>query len=90
MSSKATLQIRVNKETKNKAKRVFKDLGIDMSSGVKLFLSQVVNTGSIPFTPITKNGFSLGREKEILDETDRALKEKKSYKTARSLHKALQ
>lgn len=74
-----TLQIRVDKKTKKEAQKVFKDLGIDMSSGIKLYLSKVINTGSIPFIPRTKNGFTEAQEKEILKEVEYALKYGKRY-----------
>ncbi len=49
-----TLQIRIDSKTKTAARKVFRDLGVDMSSGVKMFLQQVVNTESIPFEIRTK------------------------------------
>lgn len=84
-----TLQIRINKNTKQKAQKVFKKMGIDMSSGVKMYLSHVVNTGSLPFTPRTKNGFTPAQEKEIIRETKEALTRGKSYDTADDLFKNL-
>jgi DNA-damage-inducible protein J len=74
-----TLQVRIDKKTKNKAQKVFKDIGIDMSSGIKLFLSRVINTESIPFIPITKNGFTKEEEKKILKEIMVAKKTGKVY-----------
>ncbi len=49
-----TLSIRIEEKTKNAAKRALADIGLDLSSGVKLFLTQVVNEKGLPFTP-TKN-----------------------------------
>lgn len=74
-----TLQIRIDKKTKNRAQKVFKDMGIDMSSGIKLFLSRVVNTESIPFIPTTKNGFTKKEEGNILKEIMLAKKTGKNY-----------
>ena len=74
-----TLQVRIDKKTKNKAQKVFKDMGIDMSSGIKLFLSRVINTESIPFIPITKNGFTKEEEMSILKEVAEARKTGKAY-----------
>ena len=84
----STLQIRINKKTKEKAKKVFNDLGIDMSSGVKLYLSQVINTGSILFYPTTKNGFSIAKEQEMIKEVNQTIGDKKgkSYKTVKEAH----
>jgi len=84
-----TLQIRINKKTKEKAKKIFNDLGLDMSSGINLFLSQVVNTESIPFEPRTENGFTLKREKEMIKEAKYTLKYGKRYTDVNKMFKDL-
>lgn len=84
-----TLQIRIDKKTKDRARKVFKDLGVDMSSGVKMFLQQVVNTESIPFEVRTANGFTPEREKEIIKETEWAFKHGKRYSSIQEAHKEL-
>lgn len=81
----STVQIRIDKKIKDRAGKVFKDLGMDMSSGVKIFLQQVVNTESIPFTILTANGFTREKEKQIVAETQRALKHGKRYSSAKAL-----
>ena len=43
------VQIRIDKETRNQANELFKELGTDMSGAVNMFLKQCVYTGSIPF-----------------------------------------
>ena len=48
------MQIRIDSSTKSKAKKAFKDMGIDMSSGVKMFLNQVATDQCMPFIPSTK------------------------------------
>jgi DNA-damage-inducible protein J len=70
-----TLQIRIDEKTKKRAKETLESLGLDMSSGVKLFLEQVITTQSIPFSPVTP----LGRvyQKEMKD----LFKNGKRYKT---------
>ena len=82
-----TLQIRVDKNTKKQAQKVFKEMGLDMSSGVKLFLQRVVNTETLPFEIITKNGYTRAQERTMLKETKQALKKSKSHRSAHSLHK---
>ncbi len=77
-----TLQVRIDKKTKDRAQKVFKDMGIDMSSGIKLFLSRVVNTESIPFIPVTKNGFTKKEELNILKEITLAKKIGETYSSA--------
>jgi antitoxin component of RelBE/YafQ-DinJ toxin-antitoxin module len=58
-----------------------------MSSGVKMFLQQVVNTESIPFEIRTKNGFTPEREKELLKDMAWTIKHGKGYHTAEEMHR---
>ena len=47
--SATTIQVRLDKQTKNQAQKVFGMLDISMSEAVKLFLRQVVLQRGIPF-----------------------------------------
>jgi len=49
-----TINIRIDKKVKTGAQKTLEALGLDLSSGIKLFLNQVVTEQGIPFTP-TKN-----------------------------------
>lgn len=53
-----TIQIRIDPKVKKAAGKVFKDLGIDMSSGIKLYLAQVARKEAIPFAPDTLDSYS--------------------------------
>ena len=64
----ATIQLRIDRATKVKAQNTLKKLGFDLSSGLKLFLSQVIKTKSIPFTIRTVNGYTPEYEKSLIDE----------------------
>jgi DNA-damage-inducible protein J len=44
-----TIQVRLDKRTKDQAQKVFSMLDISMSEAVKLFLRQVAFHGGIPF-----------------------------------------
>lgn len=44
-----TLQIRLNEDLRVEAENVLQEIGLDVPSAVRLFLSQVVRTRSIPF-----------------------------------------
>lgn len=39
----ALIQFRVDKELKNEADKLFKELGLDLGTAIKLFLKQSVN-----------------------------------------------
>ncbi len=45
------INIRTNKEIRNKAQKVFSDMGISTSAGINMFLHQVVQEKGLPFTP---------------------------------------
>ena len=62
----ATIQLRIDSATKTKAVKVLKELGLDLSSAVKLFLTQVVRSRSLPITNLTANGFTPAQEKKFL------------------------
>lgn len=64
----ATIQLRIDSRTKSQAQNILKKLGTDLSSAMKLFLSQVIRTKSIPFVVRTVNGFTPEYEQMILDE----------------------
>lgn len=46
-----TLSVRVDSKVKKAAGKVFADLGLDLSTGVKIFLQQVITEKGLPFTP---------------------------------------
>ncbi len=79
-----TLHIRIDKHTKTKAGKTLADLGMDMSTAVKVFLHQVIVNEGLPFTP-SKNMAAL---KARLDQTtNEAVKGGgKSYKNAGEMH----
>ncbi|OGI77462.1 hypothetical protein A3C57_03020 [Candidatus Nomurabacteria bacterium RIFCSPHIGHO2_02_FULL_33_12] len=79
-----TVQIRIDEKTKLAAQKTFKMMGMDMSSGVKMFLTQVVKDQCFPFVPNTKKNIAMRKEwdKEVAD----ALKNGKRYTSAREMH----
>ncbi len=81
-----TLNVRIEKKTKAAASKVLASIGLDLSTGVKLFLHQVVTEQGLPFTP-TKNPAVLRAkwDKEVAE----ALKNGKRYDSAEELLKDL-
>ncbi len=78
-----TLHIRIDKDIKTKAGKTLADLGMDMTTAVKVFLHQVIVDEGLPFTP-NKNVAAL---KARLDHvTSEAIKKGKSYKSAKEMH----
>ncbi len=49
-----TLQTRISDELKAQADNLFKDMGLSTTDAVRLFLTQCVNQGGLPFQPTGK------------------------------------
>lgn len=78
-----TINVRIEKNIKNKAARTLSHLGLDMSTAIKMFLNQVVIDKGIPFTPSAKRKAIRAKwDKEI----EEALKGK-GYSSAKEMFK---
>ena len=77
-----TINIRIDKETKTKVKKMLGDMGLDLSSGIKLFLNQVVTEQGIPFTP-TRNTAKIRAhwDKEVVE----TIKNNQRYKATKDM-----
>lgn len=84
-----TVQVRIDPKTKRKAGKIFADLGMDISTGMKVYLNKVVETEGIPF-PVTKRKF-LGYPSKEAYKKDVAwtLKHGKSYSNAKDMIDAI-
>ncbi len=49
-----TVQTRVSEELKTQADALFKEMGLTTTDAIRMFLSQCVNQGGLPFTPTGK------------------------------------
>ena len=45
----STITVRVDEKVKKKAADVFKEVGMDMSTAINVFLKQVIRSNGIPF-----------------------------------------
>lgn len=85
-----TINIRTDEKRKKLATAILKEMGLDMSSAIQLFLQQVIITKSIPFPIRTVNGFTLEQEKAILSdmrelEAEIAAGKAKSYNSSEEM-----
>lgn len=76
----ANINIRIDQKLKKAASEVFNNVGLDMSSAVKLFLTQAVIAKKIPFRVLTVNGFTPEFEEELLKDIAEMDEEIKSGK----------
>lgn len=62
-----TLNIRVDKKLKKMAQAVAEGLGLDLSSCIRMLLTQMAQRGTLPLPRLTVNGFTEEEEQELLN-----------------------
>lgn len=77
-----TLNVRIDKNTKTKAKKTLSALGLDTSTAVRIFLHQVVADKGLPFTP-TRNPVAIRAQWD--KEVSAAKKTSPRYKNAKEV-----
>ena len=77
-----TINIRIDKKTKESAQKTLQAMGLDLSSGIKIFLKQVVVEQCIPFRP--RKYFGLTRA-QWDKEAEHALKYGKRYTSTKEM-----
>jgi len=85
----SNINVRVDSATKKAAQKTLQEIGLDLSSGIKLFLRNVVITKSVPLNLRTENGFTVAFEQEMLKEIEWTKKHGKSYNTVEEARAAL-
>jgi DNA-damage-inducible protein J len=75
----STIQLRIDSKMKKQAQSIFEKLGLDLTSGVKLYLTQVIREKGIPFQARTVNGLTPQYEARILKDYAHAIKHAKRY-----------
>ncbi len=76
----STIQLRIDSKTKQAVNQVFKTLGLDITSGIKIYFKQVLRSKGIPFPLITENGFTPKQESLLLAES---LSTNRQYRTGK-------
>ena len=74
-----TIQVRIDAKTKSEAQKILKKVGIDLSSAIKMFLSQVVSKKTIPLEFRDEAGFTHKKKKELLKDLEWAKKHGKRF-----------
>ncbi len=63
-SPRVTINIRTDKELKDASQKLFKDLGLDLSTAINMFLTQAVRDNAFPFTPARESEYSKQARRE--------------------------
>jgi len=70
------IQIRIDEKTKKDAQAILSDLGLDLSSAIKVYLKQIVIYRGIPLQLLTENGLTVAQEQAILKAAEEGKKGK--------------
>lgn len=70
----STIQVRVDDELKSKSDQLFKDLGTDTNSAIRIFLTQAVANNGFPFEikRVEHNPYVSMSEEMLLEKLERA------------------
>ena len=70
-----TIQARVSDELKAQAELLFSSMGMTTSDAIRIFLQQSVNTGGLPFQPISNlNKDTLDAMREVANKNGKDFK----------------
>jgi DNA-damage-inducible protein J len=58
----ASLQVRIDDHLRDKAQMIAQDMGIDLTTAVRLFLTQMVRENGLPFRPKADPFYSAGNQ----------------------------
>lgn len=83
------IQIRIDAATKKKTQKILGNIGLDISSAVRLFFKQIINTGALPLENRDENGFTLKKSLELKEAMIDAGTAKKFFKKPGDLIKSL-
>ena len=80
----STIQVGVEDELKSKSDTLFKDLGTDTTTAIRMFLTQAVATNGFPFEikrQVESNPYAPMTEKEILAKLKKS-REQETFRNA--------
>jgi len=70
----STIQLRVDDDLKRKSDELFKDLGTDTTTAIRIFLTQAIASNGFPFEVKRVSPFAPMSEEEILDKLSKSRK----------------
>lgn len=70
----STIQVRVDDDLKKRSDALFKDLGTDTTTAIRMFLTQALAVNGFPFEikRVTAHPYETLREDEILDKLEKS------------------
>jgi DNA-damage-inducible protein J len=62
-----TIQVRIAKHDKSQAIKILNELGLDMSTAIKIYFKAIIQRKGVPFDVSISNRFTDIKENELLD-----------------------
>ncbi|MFH1661941.1 MAG: type II toxin-antitoxin system RelB/DinJ family antitoxin [Candidatus Falkowbacteria bacterium] len=81
------IQVRIDSKTKKEAQKILENLGLDISSAVKMLFKQIINTGGLPYEIRDENGFTFRKKQELKKAIVEAKTSSKTFSSADELIK---
>jgi len=81
------IQIRIDSKTKNEARKILENVGLDLSSAIKLFFKQIIIARNLPYEIRDENGFTLKKAHELRESIIEAKDSSKKFNSAKILIK---
>ena len=73
------IQVRIDTKTKTQARKILNDLGLDLSTAVKMFFKQIVRAKTLPLEVRDENGFRPHKAVELEEASRDAKKNPKKF-----------
>lgn len=85
MTTTTQIQVRIDTHTKQAAQTVLTELGLDLSTAVKILCKQIVNSGTFPLELRDINGFRPDQAKLLQQARQSAKTNPKKFRTSKAL-----
>jgi len=82
---KTQIQVRIDINTKKKAKKVLENIGMDASTAVNILFKQIARTKTFPIDIRDINGFRPHKARELRESIIEAKESTKSFKNTKDL-----
>lgn len=82
-----TLQIRIDGKIKEKARKHYEEMGMDLSTALRVFLTQSANDKGFPYRVFSYDNVSDARKRALVREAEYALKHGKRYDSVEEAHR---
>lgn len=83
----AMIHVRTDDKKKHQAQVILKQLGLDLSTAINVYLVKIIERKGIPFELVTENGMTPAQERKILREEAWAMKHGKRYTSTKEMFK---